>query len=97
MVQRRLVPEGKMLPGEAVTIRCAHGDTVLYPLASLQLQVEGLPLQIKAPVSDTLPVAVLLGTDVPELVQLVSTGLGAQSETQEDVMVVMPNSSWKKR
>ena len=97
MVQRWLVPEGKMLPGEAVTISCAHGDTVLYPLASLQLQVEGLPLQIKAAVSDTLPVAVLLGTDVPELVQLVSTGLGAQSETQEDVMVVMTRAHAKQQ
>ena len=38
MFQRRLVLEGKMLPGEAVTIHCAHGDTVVYPLASLQLQ-----------------------------------------------------------
>ena len=97
MVQRRLVPEGKMLPGEAVTIRCAHGDTVLYPLASLQLQVEGLPLQIKAAVSDTLPVAVLLGMDDPELVQLVSMGLGAQSETQEDVMVVMTRARAKQQ
>ena len=33
LVRRDLVNEEKMLEGEAVKIRYAHGDTVLYPLA----------------------------------------------------------------
>ena len=73
LIHRRLVPDGKKIPGKATTLRCAHGDTVLYPLANVELQVEGIPLHIKAAISDTLPVSVLLGTDVPELGQLLRT------------------------
>lgn len=52
---------------DAVTIRCAHGDSVLYPLAKIAMVVDGIPLQVDVAVSDTLPVSMLLGTDVPEL------------------------------
>ena len=58
LMKSELVPTTKRVEGDAVTIRCAHGDTgdtVLYPLANVEL------------VSDTLPVSVLLGTDVLEL------------------------------
>ena len=33
VVLEKFVPREKILEGEAVTICCAHGDTVLYPLA----------------------------------------------------------------
>ena len=87
MVKRSLVPKEKVPEGDAVTIRCAHGDTVLYPLADLELEIDGLPIKVEAAVSETLPVAVLLGRDVPELTQL----LGAKDESQEpeEVMVVV--------
>jgi len=60
------------LPGEAVAIRCAHGDTVLYPLAKVHLEVDGQSLNITAAVAERLPVSVLLGTDVPLLTELLS-------------------------
>ena len=34
LVRKELVPESKRMPGQAVTIRCAHGDLVLYPTAA---------------------------------------------------------------
>lgn len=34
MVKRELVPEENILQGEAVAIRCAHGDTVLVPISA---------------------------------------------------------------
>ena len=37
-MRRNLVPQRKILPGDAVTIRCAHGDTVLYHLADLEMK-----------------------------------------------------------
>ena len=40
MVQSELVPEDRIIPGEAVTVKCAHGDTVLYPLAMVTLTLE---------------------------------------------------------
>ena len=73
LIHHTLVPQEKMLQGEAVTIWCAHGDNALYPLAKVDLVVEGVLLSVEAAVSKTLPVSVLLGTDVPELVQFVRT------------------------
>ena len=67
LIHRKLVPKEKYILGEAVTIRCAHGDNVLYPVAKVNLVVDGVPLAVEAAVSPTLPVSVLLGTDVPEL------------------------------
>ena len=69
LIHHALVPRKKMLQGEEVTIRCAHGDNALYPLAMVDLVVDGVPLTVEAAVSKTLPVSVLLGTDVPELVR----------------------------
>ena len=40
MVKSDLVDKKKLLE-EAVTIKFAHGDTVLYPLAQVELPVEG--------------------------------------------------------
>ena len=67
MVRKELVPAEKILMGDAVTIRCAHGDTVLYPLAVLELEVDGISIPVEAAVSESLPVPVLLGRDVPQL------------------------------
>ena len=55
-----------------MAIRCAHGDTVLYPLAKVHLKVDGQSLNITAAVAERLPVSVLLGTDVPLLTELLS-------------------------
>ena len=52
MVRKELVPEEKILMGDAVTIRCAHGDTVLYPLAALELEVDGISIPVEVAVSD---------------------------------------------
>ena len=70
MVRRDLVSQDQLIEGEAATIRCVHGDTVLYPLADVIIKVEGHDLTVRAAVSETLPMSVLLGTDVPQLGQL---------------------------
>ena len=98
MVHRSLVPEEKMIYGEVVTIRCAHGDTALYPLAHVQLEVEGQSITVKAAVSETLPASVLLGTDVPELsVLLGAEASPVQGETQSEVMVVTTRAEASRR
>ena len=88
LVRRDLVPEGRLVDGKAVTIRCAHGDTVLYPVANVTMEVEGIPLRVEAAVSDTLPVAVLLGTDVPELGDLLGRPVIPKKTPQEGALVV---------
>ena len=67
MVRKEFVADEKFLEGEAVSVCCAHGDTVLYPLAEVEMEVDGVKIGVRAAVSEKLPVPVLLGTDVPEL------------------------------
>ena len=35
-----LIPPEKFLEGDTM-IKCAHGDTVLYPLANVDVEVDG--------------------------------------------------------
>ena len=56
MVRKDLVSAGKIMMGDVVTIRCAHGDTVLYPLAAVELEVDGLKMSVEPAVSQNLPV-----------------------------------------
>ena len=78
LVRRELVPREKILK-EQVPIRCAHGDTVMYPLATIEMQLGGVAFTVEAAVSDRLPMSVLLGTDVPQLVELLN-GVGQETE-----------------
>lgn len=89
MIQQDLVPAEKKVPGEAVTLRCAHGDVVLYPLADVDVQVSGITFTIRAAVSQTLPVSMLLGTDVPILGQLLGMkGVPILPQAPAEAMVV---------
>ena len=69
-MRQNLVPEKKIRKGETVAIRCAHGNTLWYPLAEVEIKIGGQELKVEAAVSDTLPMSVLLGTDVPALTEL---------------------------
>ena len=48
--------DNKLLEGEVVAVRCAHDDTVVYPLADVQLELEGDKVQVVAAVVEHLPV-----------------------------------------
>ena len=96
MVRKELVPEEKILMGDAVTIRCAHGDKVLYPLAALELEVDGISIPVEAAVSESLPVPVLLGRDVPQLASLLGKPVEAELQSEE-VMVVVTQAQAKRQ
>ena len=94
LVRRDVVSDEKMLGEEAVKIRCAHGDIVLYLLAEVEMKIHGETIQVKAAVSDSLPMGVLLGTDVPKLNDLLEIRLqknrgenGFKNEEEALVMV----------
>ena len=38
LVRKELVPECKIIPSQAVTMRCAHGDLALYPTAVIDMR-----------------------------------------------------------
>ena len=92
LVHRKLVPKEKAQDGGGVAIRCAHGDTVLYPLAKISLEVDGKSIVVEAAVSETLPMSVFLGTDIPELTELLQT-----QTTEQAFVAVTRAASVKKR
>ena len=63
LVRKGLVPKGKLLL-ETVELRCVHGDNVSYPLAMVDMDLDGKKFQVKAGVADDLPVPMLMGTNV---------------------------------
>ena len=97
MVRQELVPPWKIIEGDVATIRCAHGDTVLYPLANVSMEIDGRAFEVEAAVSATLPVSVLLGGDVPELKLLIGDNRQNKPTTSEDVMVVVTRSQAKRQ
>ena len=82
-----------------VVIKCAHGDIVLYPLAKVDMEVDGLKVKVEAAVSGKLPVAVLLGKDVPEFDQLLgSVEHSSESRSyREEAMVVVTRAQARKQ
>ena len=74
-----------------MAIKCAHGDIVLYPLAKVDMEVDGLQVHVEAAVSRRLPMAVLLGKDVPEFDQLLGSvdARSSSTDSKEEAMVVV--------
>lgn len=69
-----------------MAIQCAHGDTVLYPLAQLDVEIDGQSFQVQAAVADRLPLAMLLGTDVPCLPKLLTEKIDELQHTQPKIV-----------
>ena len=55
MLKQDLFPRNKLIEGDAVTIQCAHGHTVLHTVVQLELLVDGVPVCVEAAVSKSLP------------------------------------------
>lgn len=75
------------MTGRTVQIRCAHGDVTTYPLVNLHLEIDGVGVEVVAAASQSLPVSVLLGTDVPQLRRLLQTNPHSQ-KTDHHALVV---------
>ena len=86
LVRKELVAEQNMLGGETA-VCCAHGDDVKYPMATIKVCIGGEDIQVQARVSDTLPAAVLIGWDVPQLMSLMS-----EKKDPERVLAVFTRS-----
>ena len=91
--------QNNQLKGEVVAIHFAHGDTVLYLLAEVHLEINGHNIDVVAAVSDSLPMPELLGTDVPQLQDLIGQALSRehQPEVIEDVMAVTTRAQYSKQ
>ena len=62
LVQRRLIPDDCLQKGESVSLHCAHGDITEYPVAEVEMVIEGVTKKVTVVVSNSLPRAVLAGT-----------------------------------
>ena len=82
------MPAKKVMDGTAVTIRCAHGDTVLYPVAKVTMEIGGEKVVVEAAVSKTLPASVLLRTDIPVLTKLLGNEPNKLPEPAEEAFVI---------
>lgn len=67
MISEDLVSHDTLIAGASVQLRCPHGDVITYPLAEVVLRVNGVTIPVRAAIAKNLPVSVLLGTDAPEL------------------------------
>ena len=52
MVHQEVVPESRKILGKGVSTRCSQGDSVSYPLADLDMMVDGVKLKVTAVVSE---------------------------------------------
>ena len=93
LVHSRLVTDEDILDDE-VTIKCAHGDTVAYPLAAVKINIAGRDIVTTAAVSKTLPASVLLGWDIPEFMTYV-TDITPQDRPEEEVLAVVTRRQQK--
>ena len=92
IVRRDLVGEQQWLKGESTIIQCVHGYAFAYLLAAIELEIQGKPVLVNTAVLDTFPQSVLVGTDVPGLLELLLTKSGTEEKNEEPLkkaLVVM--------
>ena len=89
LVHRKLVPPGRE-SGDGIIVQCAHVDEVSYPTAEVNIVINGEVFIVVAGVSESLPVSVLLGRDVPQLVCIQERGdhEGDPETESEEALVV---------
>ena len=89
LIRADLVHTEKPVEGE-ISIRCAHGDIITYPLAKVEIEIGGEHFIVEAGVVDKLPVSVLLGWDVPQQEDLLQDrSIQKEALQTEDTMAVI--------
>ena len=89
------MPEEKILEGEAMTVRCAHGKMVLYPLAEVEMELDGAKMIVQAAVSDTLPVSMLRCAELGRLLR--ANPSTVRTEGVEEALVVTARAQQRKK
>lgn len=71
LVEAKYVPRDSWTQEETVTVCCVHGDSNNLPTAEVYIEVHNQPYLMKVGIAQSLPYPILLGTDLPVLVDLV--------------------------
>ena len=93
LIRKDLVPAEKLVEGE-IPVRCAHGDIITYPIAKIEIEIDGKHYMVEAGVVDGLPVSALLGWDNPDLEALLQRNLEPE-QGAENVMAVTTRAQRK--
>ena len=67
LVHSSLVPDGKFTQDQWVGVQCAHGDITEYPVAKVDIEIDGVSKGVEVGVSPRLPRKVLIGRDLMDL------------------------------
>lgn len=70
LVHQDLVTNERINENDQLQIKCAHGDSVVYPTANIEIKINDQIYHVRAGVSPTLPRPVLLGRDIGNLLEL---------------------------
>lgn len=70
LVQSRYVHGRDWIDTETVTVCCVHGDNTPLLFAEVYIEVLNKSYLMKVGIAETLPYPILLGTDMPMLVEL---------------------------
>lgn len=71
LVHKQYVPPYAIRPTDTVPICCVHGDERTYPTADVYIKVEGQMYLLNVGVTDNLQFPVVLGHDLPVLLDLI--------------------------
>uniref|UniRef100_A0A3B3Z4U7 CCHC-type domain-containing protein n=1 Tax=Poecilia mexicana TaxID=48701 RepID=A0A3B3Z4U7_9TELE len=73
LVQRRYVSPQLVCTNETISICCVHGDKMEYPTADVYVTIKGQTYLLNAGVVDNLPFPIILGNDLPVLIDLLKS------------------------
>ncbi|KAL2087252.1 hypothetical protein ACEWY4_018311 [Coilia grayii] len=74
LIQPQYVQPSQVSMSDTVSIRCVHGDEKLLPTADVYLKVKDHTYLLTVGVAENLPFSVILGRDVPVLIDLLQPG-----------------------
>ncbi|KAK7881357.1 hypothetical protein WMY93_029766 [Mugilogobius chulae] len=80
-----------------VKVWCVHGDNVDYPVANVNIQVEGQQYLLSVGVMSKLPYQVILGWDLPVLRELLAKSNDKDNIIPVESLAVVTRSSHKQR
>ena len=96
-VVRSALVDKQSLKETTVTMYDVHGRKTRYQLADVTIELDDKTYQREVAVAETLPVDVLLGTDVPLIEHLVKRATGAELQTVMDHTLVMTTRAQSKK
>ncbi|XP_076864257.1 uncharacterized protein LOC143516498 [Brachyhypopomus gauderio] len=100
MILAECLPELRLGHTGSIRVKCIHGDEQVYPTADVSIEIKGQAYMLKVGIIQSAPYAVILGRDLPILVDLltgqqsvaegmIATRLQTKRETAQESKVLL--------